>query len=54
MKKRILCLLLVMLMAVSALTALTACGEDPVIEDPCVNGHTYTKGNGRCDICGKK
>ena len=54
MKKRILCLLLVMLMAVSALTALTACGEDPVVEDPCVNGHTYTKGNGRCDICNKK
>ena len=56
MKKRILCLLLVMLMLVSALGALTACGgggggDD---EDPCAEGHTYTKANGKCDVCNKR
>ena len=58
MKKRILCLLLVMLMLVSALSALTACGgggegggEE---KDPCAEGHTYTKANGKCDVCNKR
>lgn len=57
MKKRILCLLLVMIMLVSALGALTACGggggggDD---DDPCANGHTYTKADGKCDVCKKR
>ncbi len=51
MKKRILCLFLVVLMTVSALGALTACGGGGET-DPCANGHTYNKANGKCKVKG--
>lgn len=54
MKKRILCLFLVVLMTVSALGALTACGGGGGETDPCANGHTYNKANGKCTVCGAK
>ena len=47
-----------MLMLVSALSALTACGGGGEgggeKEDPCAEGHTYTKANGKCDVCNKR
>ncbi len=55
MKKRILCLLLVMLMIVSSITALTACGgSGDNGGKTCADGHTYTKADGKCDVCGEK
>ena len=48
MKRRILCLLLAVIMLVSSLSVLTACGDDPVNpDDPSAGGgtHTHTTGD---------
>lgn len=55
MKKRILCLLLAMLMAVGAIASLTACGGggDETVDNKCVDGHTWNS-KGKCEVCGER